>query len=178
MLAIDFWILDGIRNLFSCPFLDFLMPKISLLGEIGFLWLVSAAFLLCTKRYRKEGFYVLLSLLAGLLICNLSLKPLVARARPCWLNPAAELIVSVPHDFSFPSGHATSSFAAAASIYYANHKFGAVAFIVAAVMAFSRLYLYVHFPSDILAGALIGFACGYFVPRLAEKGYQRFILKK
>ncbi|MBQ3225820.1 MAG: phosphatase PAP2 family protein [Clostridia bacterium] len=178
MLAMDFWILDGIRNLFSCPFLDFLMPKISLLGEIGFIWLVSAAVLLCTKQYRREGFYILLSLLAGLLICNLTLKPLVARSRPCWLNPAAELIVSVPHDFSFPSGHATSSFAAAASIYYANRKFGIVAFIVATVMAFSRLYLYVHFPSDVLAGAAIGFACGYFVPRWAEKGYQRFVLKK
>ncbi|MBQ3553676.1 MAG: phosphatase PAP2 family protein [Clostridia bacterium] len=178
MQALDFWLLDSIRAWVSCALFDILMPWISMLGEAGVVWILSGGLLLCTKKYRKEGFYLLLSLLAGLLICNLTLKPLVARARPCWLNPAAELIVSVPHDFSFPSGHATSSFAAAASIYYANRKFGIVAFIVATVMAFSRLYLYVHFPSDVLAGAAIGFACGYFVPRWAEKWYQRFVLKK
>lgn len=175
MQALDFWLLDSIRAWVSCALFDILMPLISMLGEAGVVWILSGILLLCTKKYRKEGFYLLLSLLAGLLICNLSLKPLVARSRPCWIRPDLPLLVEIPHDFSFPSGHATSSFAAATALYGANRRFGIAAFVLAVLIAFSRLYLYVHFPSDVLCGAIIGTLCGFFVPRLAERIRKKYI---
>lgn len=104
-------------------------------------------------------------LLGGLVCCvvvgNLILKNLVARARPCSLNTTVNLLISAPTDYSFPSGHTTSSFAAAVIWYHADKRFGVPALILAFLIAFSRLYLYVHFPSDVIAGALIGAAIGH-----------------
>ncbi|MBR5157893.1 MAG: phosphatase PAP2 family protein [Clostridia bacterium] len=169
MTAVDFFILDSIKSFFSCYFLNSFMPFVSFLGNSGGIWIVSGIILLIFPKYRKNGWFVLLSLLAGFIICNLTLKPLVARPRPCWIRPDAALLISVPHDFSFPSGHTVSSFAAAESLRYANRKLGIWAYILAILIAFSRLYLYVHFPSDVFIGALIGFMCGHFVPKLTNK---------
>ena len=107
--------------------------------------------------------------MAGLLITNLILKNAVQRIRPCDLNAAVELLIERPHDWSFPSGHTTSSFAAAAALLYANKKMGIPALILASLIAFSRLYLYVHFPTDILAGILIGVACALLVIYIYKK---------
>lgn len=169
MTALDFVILDSIKKFFTCPFLNSFMPFVSFLGNSGAIWILSGIILIFFPKYRKNGWFVLLSLLAGFIICNLTLKPLVARPRPCWIRPDVPLLISIPHDFSFPSGHTVSSFAAAESLRYANRKLGVLAYILAVLIAFSRLYLYVHFPSDVIVGAIIGFLCGHFVPRLLSK---------
>ncbi len=169
MTALDFLILDSIKDFFSCSFFDSFMPFVSFLGNSGGIWIISGIILMFFQKYRKNGWFVLLSLIAGFIICNLILKPLVARPRPCWIIPDVPLLISIPHDFSFPSGHTVSSFAAAESLRYANRKLGFCAYILAILIAFSRLYLYVHFPSDVIVGALIGFMCGYFVPQLLSK---------
>ena len=169
MTSLDFLILDSIKNFFTCSFFNSFMPYISVLGSSGAIWIMSGIILMFFPKYRKNGWFVLLSLLAGFIICNLALKPLVARPRPCWIRPDVPMLVAVPHDFSFPSGHTVSSFAAAESIRYANRKLGIGAYILAVIIAFSRLYLYVHFPSDVIVGALIGFMCGYFIPKLFNK---------
>ena len=99
--------------------------------------------------------------------CNIGLKNIVARPRPCW-QEAVDLLVKNPRDYSFPSGHTWSAVTGAWVITAANRKFGWWAIPLAEALAFSRLYLFVHFPSDILSGALIGAALG-----LAAVGLSR-----
>lgn len=102
------------------------------------------------------------------------LKPLVARERPCWINESVHLLVAMPKDYSFPSGHTQASFASATAIFHVNKKAGVCAFILAVLIAFSRLYLYVHFPTDVLAGIGIGVICGL----LAGVVYQEVLKRK
>ena len=104
----------------------------------------------------KNGWILLFTLLTGLLIANVLLKNLVARVRPYDVNTAVNLLISKPTDWSFPSGHTTASFGAAAALLYADKKFGIAAYIIAAIIAFSRMYLYVHYPTDILGGIAVG----------------------
>ena len=97
----DWAILHWIRENLHCGALDFLMPKLTLLGEGGAVWIVAGLALTASKKYRKHGICLLLALLAGLLICNIGLKNIVARPRPCWLE-AVDLLVKNPRDYSFP----------------------------------------------------------------------------
>ena len=158
---IDFSILDFIKNIFGCDFLDAVMSKITYLGNGGLIWIVVALCFLCFPKYRKCGFVLLITLATGAILGNIILKPLIARPRPCHLNTEIMLLIKAPSDFSFPSGHTLSSVSAAVIIAYINKKFGYFAIPVAFLIAFSRLYLYVHFPSDIIAGAVIGFLISY-----------------
>ena len=104
------------------------------------------------------------------------LKPLVARARPCTVNPAIELLVEVPTDYSFPSGHTAASFAAVFALYFSGSPLWKPAAVLAGTIAFSRMYLYVHWPSDILGGILLGFVVGWLgvkAVRLTEKKWKK-----
>lgn len=166
---IDFIILDFLREKLSCGFLDTLMPVITFLGNADALWIAVSLVLLFIKRYRKNAVMVLGGLGCCTVIGNLILKNLVARARPCHLNTAVHLLVSVPRDYSFPSGHTMASFAAAVILYRTDKRLGIPAFVLAFLIAFSRLYLYVHFPSDVISGALIGTATGYAVWLIGNK---------
>lgn len=153
---IDFSILNFIHTHFTSGFMDFLMPKITALGNGGAIWILASLALICTKKYRANGVVMLICLGIGALVGNIILKPLIARPRPCWINETGSLLISIPRDYSFPSGHTLSSVIGAVSLTIANRKFGFVAIPLAALIAFSRLYLYVHFPSDILASIVIG----------------------
>lgn len=164
----DWSILHWIQEHLRCGALDFLLPKLTLLGEGGAVWIAVGLALLLSKKYRKYGVCLLGALVAGLLICNIGLKNLVARPRPCWLE-TIDLLVKNPKDYSFPSGHTWSTVTGAWVATAANRKFGWVAIPLAAALAFSRLYLYVHFPSDILAGALIGAALGILAVALQKR---------
>ncbi len=155
----DWAVLHWIRDTLRCGFLDFLMPKLTALGNVGAVWLLAALLLLCSRRYRRYGAILLGALAAGALLGNLCLKPLVARARPCWLEGAA-LLIGIPADYSFPSGHTLASVIGAVVLTAADRRFGWAAIPVAVLIAFSRLYLYVHFPSDVLAAAVLGAAVG------------------
>ena len=104
----------------------------------------------------------------GFLIGNVVLKNLIRRARPCWFYPERELLIPSPKDFSFPSGHTLSSFIAAFTLFRRDRKAGAAALILASCIAFSRLYLYVHFPSDIIGGVLLGYAVAGLTGRIFE----------
>ena len=96
---------------------------------------------------------------ADLVICNLLLKNMVARVRPCDLNPAVQLLIARPSDFSFPSGHTAAAFTSVFSLYRENNWLWKPVLVLAAVIAFSRMYLYVHFPTDILGGVAVGWVC-------------------
>lgn len=166
---IDFSILDFIQNHLRNGVLDWLMPKISMLGNAGVIWIVISIVLLSIKKYRKCGITLVIGLLLGLLIGNIILKPLVARLRPCWINSDIALLIASPKDFSFPSGHTLSSFIAAIILLKEDKKFGYVAMILAILIAFSRMYLYVHFPSDILAGVVLAILIGFAAIRISRK---------
>lgn len=154
--SFDNAILDFIQTYIRNGFLDFILPIITRLGNEGILWILIAIAFLISKKYRTSGVKLAIALLLCLIIGNITLKPLFARTRPFDINTEIELLITKPTDFSFPSGHTMSSFAAAIVIYNANKRMGIVAMILAVLIAFSRLYLYVHFPSDIIAGVIIG----------------------
>lgn len=170
----DFAILDWISGHFKCAFLDAVMPVISFLGNAGWFWIAAAIVLLITKKYRRVGAAVALALIFGLIVGNLTLKPLIARIRPYDVRPYIELLVSKPSDFSFPSGHTLASFEAATAIMLGDKRLGIPALILAVLIAFSRLYLYVHYPSDVAAGIVLGVLFGV----IATAVVRRFIRKK
>ena len=151
-MGLDWGVLHWIRENLSCGFLDLFMPAVSALGNGGAVWLLSAVCLLCTRKYRRQGVILLAGLAVGVLVGNMCLKNLIARSRPCWLNDSVFMLISVPTDYSFPSGHTLASAIGATVLTKTNRRFGWAAIPLAAIIAFSRLYLFVHFPSDILAG--------------------------
>ena len=106
---------------------------------------------------------------ADVIIGNVLLKNLIARERPCWINETVNMFISIPQDYSFPSGHTLSSFVAATIIIHHDKRLGIAAYVLAFMIAFSRLYLYVHFPSDVLAGVLIGVIIGTVSNVISDK---------
>lgn len=161
MFSFEFAVLDWIQANLRSPIMDLLMAAITTLGNHGLVWLILAGILLLTPKHRKAGVAVLAGLALEVVCCNLVLKPLVGRIRPCDVNPAVQLLVARPDDFSFPSGHTGASFAAVSALYFSRSRLWMPSLILAVLIAFSRLYLYVHYPTDILAGALLGIMTGW-----------------
>ena len=179
----DLPILEWIAANLRCPFMDTIMPIITLLGDAGIFWIAIAALCLFFPKYRKMGLSMGISLLIGLLVCNVLLKPLVGRIRPYdyqleHFGKTIELLVATPHDFSFPSGHTIASFEAATAIMLHNKKLGIVAMILAVMISFSRLYLYVHYPTDVLTSVVLGIGIAFLGTFLVKKGYQLYESKK
>lgn len=164
-LTILNWIQEYIRN----DWLDSLMPVITALGNGGWFWIAGTLLLLIFPKTRKVGIIVALSLILEALCCNVLLKPLVSRTRPFDVNTNIQLLIAAPSDYSFPSGHTGISFAAAAALYFAGNRLWKPAGILAVLIAVSRLYLYVHYPTDVLAGALIGIVAGWAGNRLMSQ---------
>ena len=154
--------LDGNILLFIQEYLRFewmtpIWKFITSLGNAGWFWIVLTVILLIPKKTRKIGIASALSLLIGVLITNIALKNLVARTRPYEVVEGLKLLVGKAHDYSFPSGHSCASFASAFVIYkMAPSKFGIPSVILAALIALSRLYVGIHYPTDVIAGTIIG----------------------
>lgn len=173
----DFGILDAIQGI-RTGWLDAFMSTITHLGDGGIFWIVTALVLCLFKKYRPYGLMALAALVCGLLVGNLGIKPLVARPRPFQIREGIALLIKEPGEFSFPSGHTLSSFEVAFVLFYMDRKIGIGALLLAALIAFSRLYLFVHYPTDVLggfllacviAGAVIGAARRFFgVGKLRE----------
>ncbi len=166
---IDEVILIFIKDNLSNNFFNIIMPIISALGNIGFIWILSAIVMISMKKYRNYGFAVITALAIGYLIGNIILKNIFARIRPYNMIEGIELLIAPLSDFSFPSGHTLSSFAAAMIIFAANKRWGIPAFILASLIAFSRMYLFVHYPTDIIAGILIGLFSAYITLLIFKK---------
>ena len=165
-VSFDLPILDWIAANLTSPALDWLMPRITALGNAGIFWILVAVVLLLLPKHRRAGAAMGAALLAGLLICNVLLKPLCARIRPfdfqlLYFGKTIPLLISAPGDFSFPSGHTIASFEAATVLLLYRCKWGIPAIALAAVIAFSRLYLYVHYPSDVLFAMAAGIGIGF-----------------
>ena len=169
----EFAILDWIQAHLRCGFLDAVLPVISWTSNHGEIWILLALCLLAAKKSRRQGGTVAVALLMDLLCCNMFLKPLIGRVRPFAVNPAVELLVAAPLDASFPSGHTAVSFAAVFALKASGSPLWKPALVLASVIAFSRLYLYVHWPTDVLAGILLGAALGYAADLVVKKGLER-----
>lgn len=179
----DLPILDWIAANLWCPFLDAVMPVITALGNGGIFWIALSLLFMLLPRYRKAGFSMGAALLMGLLLCNLILKPLVGRIRPYdyqWehFGIAIDLLIATPHDYSFPSGHTIASFEAATALLIHNRKLGIPAMVIAVLVAFSRLYLYVHYPTDVIASIILGVCLAFLGSWLISKGYGLYEINK
>ena len=146
-----------------------LMKFVTFLGNGGWFWILCAVVLLAIPKTRKTGYAAVLSLIFGVIVTNLLLKNIVARPRPFAEIEALIPLIAKPTDFSFPSGHTTASFAVAlVMLRMLPKKIGIPAVVLAALVAFSRLYLGVHYPTDVLAGfvvALVGSSLAVWIVR-------------
>lgn len=173
LVVTEFQILDWIAG-FHNSFLDAVLPVISTFGDKGIGWIILSIILLCIPKYRKAGLAMALALIFCLLIGNITLKPLIARPRPYSYFPEMQLLIPPLSDYSFPSGHTFASFASATALFLFHRKEGTAACLLAAVIAFSRMYLYVHFPTDILAGIILGVASGFTAFKLISWYHNRY----
>ena len=166
-------ILDWIQT-FRTPLGDSLMCLITGIGNVGIIWIVLTCILLLIPKTRKYGMVVLAALVLDMVLCNGILKPLVGRARPFTANPSIQLLVSKPADYSFPSGHTAAAFAAVSALFFAGEKkIWKGALVLAVLIAFSRLYLYVHYPTDVLGGAVVGAFAAWGAVRIVKHGLVR-----
>lgn len=157
--AWDFSVLNFIQEHFQCAFLDAVMPIITMLGDAGIFWIAVALVLLFTKKYRQCGLMIGVALVLGLIFGNGILKNAVARTRPYDIVEF-NLLVEALHDYSFPSGHTLACFEAATVLMIRDKRLGIPALVIAVAVAISRIYLFVHYPTDVIAGCILGIIFG------------------
>ena len=179
-VSFDLPILDWIQETMQCTFLDKTMPIVTLFGDGGVFWIGIAVLLLFFAKYRKTGFSMGMALVLGLVVCNITLKPLVARIRPYdfqlqEFGREITLLISAQHDFSFPSGHTIASFEACTVLLLHDKRMGIPATVLAILIAFSRLYLYVHYPTDVLVSLVLGIAFGLLGSFLVNLIYKKWV---
>ncbi len=172
MTDFELRILDFIADKIANPFFDKAMPIISMFGDHGIFWMALTVILLIPKKTRKLGFSMALALAMGFICGNLVIKNIVARIRPYEYRPEINLLVSKLKDFSFPSGHSLASFEAATCIFIRYKKWGVAALALAVLIAFSRLYLFVHFPSDVLVGTVMGIIFAIIASLIVNRIYK------
>lgn len=147
-----------------------ILKAISHIGDFGLVWIVLAVLFLVTASYRLLGIKVLTALTLVLLLNNLLLKNLIDRQRPFEVISELSRLVAEPAGASFPSGHTAGAFAAGWLLYkYLPRRYGLPLLILGALMGFSRMYVGVHYPSDVLAGAVVGCLCGWLADLLITK---------
>ena len=179
---IDLSILDFVNNHLHLSFLDKIFSAITKLGDEGIFWIALAIMLLCNKSTRKTAIKMGIALLLGLAIGNGIIKNVVARPRPYVLDTNLNIIPWLKetiHDWSFPSGHTLASFEAAGVLMMCDKKrFGIVALVYAILIALSRIYLCVHYPTDVLAGVLLGLLFAFIACKSVDGIVNLFTRKK
>ena len=173
-VSFDLPILEWIQANMQNGFLDFIMPIITIFGDAGIFWIAWSVLLILFPRTRKIGLGMGFALMMGLVLCNMTLKPLVARVRPydfqlSEFQKVIPLLIEAQHDFSFPSGHTIACFEASVVMLKNNKWLGIPAFILGLMVTFSRMYLYVHYPTDVLMSVLLGTLFAFIGDALAAK---------
>ena len=155
--SILLWIQENLRT----DLMTVLMQAATRLGDRGLFWITVTVLFLLFKSTRKTGLALFIGLVINALIVNVWLKNMVGRIRPYEVVGGLKCLIPEPVDPSFPSGHASHAFVAVAVIWIMmSKKYGIIALVISALMAWSRLYLGVHYPSDVIAGILIGIVAG------------------
>lgn len=166
MASFELSILDWMQMSLRSGFGDVFFPIITTFADEGIGWVLLCGVLMLIPKTKKLGGVMFLAIVIEVLACNIILKPLVARPRPFMLNPSIQLLIPAPEDYSFPSGHTAVSFAATTVLLLRKSRGWLPALLLSGLIAFSRLYLYVHFPTDVFAGAVIGIVSGALACRL------------
>ena len=156
---------ESVRN----PILNTIMVFVTSLGNGGILWIAATIVLFIPKKTRKIGIMSAVALLGSLIINNHIIKNIIQRPRPFATFPELQIIIPIPSEFSFPSGHTSSSFAAAAVFYrHLPKNLGLPSVILAGLIGFSRLYVGVHYPTDVIAGVVMGILLSYLAEFLVN----------
>ena len=170
-MNIELKILDWFQTLHT-PVLDKFMTSVTKLGNAGIFWIILTVLFLLIPKMRKTGVVMAAALIIDLLLCNVLLKNLVARTRPYDVNTGIQLLVAKLRDYSFPSGHTAVSFASVTALYLSGERrIWIIALVISCLIAVSRLYLYVHYPTDVLGGIIFGCLSGwigYHIVKLVE----------
>ena len=178
MQSLEFGILYAIQNIHT-DFLDkFILVVTNITGSYGQLWAVLAVLLLLFKKTRKMGFTILISYGLVFLVGQYVLKDLIARPRPCHIDETVELLIARPSSFSCPSTHSGWAFAAAASVFAWNKRYGIIVGLAALIVAFSRLYLFVHFPTDVLCGIALGILSAFIAYKIVKAAAEKIEKRK
>lgn len=165
-----YYIIENWRNSFTNGFFTF----VSMLGDKGFIWIAVAVIMLFSKKWRSCGIIRLLSLGVGAVLGSAVIKNIICRPRPFAADPSIILLTDLPGGvYSFPSGHSNAAGAAATVLSFKNRKAGAAAWAFALLMAFSRVFLAVHYPSDVAAGLAFGALCAALVWKLCYERTER-----
>lgn len=172
--TLDINILIVIQQYLRGPILDVFFVFVTHLGDKGAIWILLALFLLSKEKYREVGVVLLLTLAVNAILGEVIIKNLVERARPFTYFPELALLINQPSSYSFPSGHTAASFAAAGILSNFIPKYTVSVYFLAGLIAFSRIYLFVHFPTDILFGIILG----TIVSNYMIKGYNKLYLER
>ncbi len=177
MNPFDSAVMTFVQSGFHNPVTDTIFPAVTYLGESGIFWILLSLLIIALGRkngWRTTGCLMLAAMLLGLLLGEIALKNIICRPRPFQEMPEISLLIPPPSGYSFPSGHSCASFAAATIIFLKDKRPGTAALALAALIAFSRVFLFVHDPTDVLAGSLLGVLCAL----AAAYGYRRLFQKK
>lgn len=177
--SVDLTVVRFVRENLANGFLDFLMPLITLFGEAGIVPIVLSLVMMFFKKTRKAGITIACSLAFGFIIGNLALKNIVARPRPYSVDTDVILLINKLSDYSFPSGHTLATFECAVCLLLNKfRKIGIIAIVIATLVALSRVYLYVHYPTDVIAGSVLGTLFAFVSYVIVSKVYSAVQKKK
>ncbi|MDO4301310.1 MAG: phosphatase PAP2 family protein [Clostridia bacterium] len=159
------WEIDFLKYVisnFHSDTMTLIMKLITNLGNYGFIWILIDLLLLIRRKTRKTGIIMAVSLISVFVIVNVIIKPLIGRERPFEVSSEIlnNILIALPADGSFPSGHTAAAFASAAAVFCCNRKYGGILLTAACIMGISRVYFAVHFPTDVIGGLCIGVIVG------------------
>lgn len=167
---IDLKIIEFILRHMKNKIADKFMVAMSSSGNAGIIWIVMAFSMMLYEEHRLTGLMVILSIIMSAIVVEVIIKPIFKRNRPFTKLTHIDVDIAKPSSYSFPSGHSSSSFAAAFTIAAMSDDVNLkiIAFSIAGIIAFSRSYLAVHYPSDVIIGSILGtliskFICGIYL---------------
>lgn len=166
----DNYILCFIKKHVHNKYLDILMPIITSMGNVGLIWIIIASIILLGNTHKLIGYITIFTLIIGTILGEGIIKNIVRRVRPCNKHNNVSLLISRPLSYSFPSGHALSSFAASEMLSISYPQYRCIFMLIAFLIALSRMYLYVHYPTDIIAGIILGILCSKLILMVLQVG--------
>lgn len=161
----------------SNSFMDYFFKFFTYLGNAGMVWIIAGLAMLFFQKTRRVGCCMLVCLALTFLLNDIIIKPIIHRARPFVADPTIKLLITAPGGYSFPSGHTAAAFSSSTAIFLHNKKYGLGAYLLALLIGVSRIYLFAHYPTDVICGLILGIICGVVFTRLYDRLETKLIEK-